>query len=121
MGVNGFYFISAEVGIFTLIFYKEPPRDAEAESQRSLGEVFAGMIAVVGNGRFFLLIVGLMLLFLFRYRRRPGHEVQSKVSHSTALEITWSVIKKGSQEWSGSITYLNVYTYILSQGNYSCS
>ncbi len=52
------------MGIFTLIFYREPPRDEAAEAQRSLGEVFAGMIAVVGNGRFFLLIAGLLFLLV---------------------------------------------------------
>ncbi len=48
------------MGVVALIFYKEPPRDAEAEARRSLGEVFQGMIGVVGNGRFFLLVVGLL-------------------------------------------------------------
>lgn len=52
------------MGVITLLVYKEPPRDAEAESHRSLGEVFRGMIAVVGNGRFFLLIAGMLFLLV---------------------------------------------------------
>jgi dipeptide/tripeptide permease len=52
------------MGVITLLVYKEPPRDAEAESRRSLGEVFRGMIEVVGNGRFFLLIAGLLFLLV---------------------------------------------------------
>ncbi len=52
------------MGIIALLLYKEPPRDAEAESRRSLNEVFGGMIAVVGNGRFFMLIAGLLLLLV---------------------------------------------------------
>ena len=52
------------MGVIAILFYKEPPRDAEAESRRSLGEVFAGMIGVVGNGRFFLLIAGLLFLLV---------------------------------------------------------
>ncbi len=52
------------MGIIALLVYKEPPRDADAESRRSLNEVFRGMIAVVGNGRFFLLIAGLLLLLV---------------------------------------------------------
>lgn len=52
------------MGIIALIVYKEPPRDAQAESRRSLGEVFRGMVGVVGNGRFFLLIAGLLLLLV---------------------------------------------------------
>jgi dipeptide/tripeptide permease len=52
------------MGVIALIVYKEPPRDAEAESRRSLNEVFRGMIEVVGNGRFFLLIAGMLLLLV---------------------------------------------------------
>ena len=33
-----------------LISTSEPPRDVEAESRRSLRDVFGGMIEVVGNG-----------------------------------------------------------------------
>jgi POT family proton-dependent oligopeptide transporter len=52
------------MGVTCIIFYQEPPRDAEAESRRSLTEVFASMIGVVGNGRFFLLIVGLLFMLV---------------------------------------------------------
>jgi dipeptide/tripeptide permease len=52
------------MGVIALLVYKEPPRDAEAESRRSLNEVFRGMVEVVGNGRFFLLIAGLLFLLV---------------------------------------------------------
>jgi cytochrome c oxidase subunit 2 len=41
---------------------------------------------------FFVLIVALMMIFIIKYRRRPGHEVEESPSHNTALEITWTVI-----------------------------
>jgi cytochrome c oxidase subunit 2 len=41
---------------------------------------------------FFVLIVGLMVLFLIRYRRRPGHDAQPSPHHNLALELTWSII-----------------------------
>ncbi len=41
---------------------------------------------------FFVLIVGLTILFVIRYRARPGHKEQPSPSHSTLLEVTWSVI-----------------------------
>ncbi len=41
---------------------------------------------------FFGLIVGVMMLFVIRYRRRAGHKAQKTASHSTALELTWSII-----------------------------
>jgi len=52
------------MGVIALLVYKEPPRDQASESRRSLSAVFGGMIGVVGNGRFFLLIAGLLFLLV---------------------------------------------------------
>ncbi len=41
---------------------------------------------------FFALIVGLMILFVVRFRRRAGYRAAGAASHSTALELTWSII-----------------------------
>ncbi len=41
---------------------------------------------------FFLLIVGLMVLFIIRYRRRAGQSAEESASHNTALELTWTGI-----------------------------
>jgi dipeptide/tripeptide permease len=49
------------MGVTCLLIYREPPRDEEAESRRSLAEVFGGMVEVVGNLRFFLLVTGLLV------------------------------------------------------------
>ena len=40
----------------------------------------------------FLLVVGLMVLFVVRYRRRPGRLPQKSAAHNTLLEATWTVI-----------------------------
>ncbi|MFH1844857.1 MAG: MFS transporter [bacterium] len=61
----------ALMGVITLIFYHEPPRDVAKESQRSLSEVFAGMVEVVGNGRFFLLVAGLLLILVMGSKWLP--------------------------------------------------
>jgi proton-dependent oligopeptide transporter, POT family len=47
-----------------LLLYREPPRDVEAESRRSLGDVFRGLVELVGNGRFFLLVASLMVVLV---------------------------------------------------------
>jgi len=52
------------LALICMLFYKEPARDVEAESRRGLDEVFKGMIEVVGNGRFFLLIVGMLVVLV---------------------------------------------------------
>jgi dipeptide/tripeptide permease len=54
----------AIMGVTCLLFYREPPRDTESEGRRTLRDVFAGMIEVVGNARFFLLIAGLLLMLV---------------------------------------------------------
>ncbi|PIE24506.1 MAG: cytochrome c oxidase subunit II [Planctomycetota bacterium] len=41
---------------------------------------------------FFVLVVGLMVFFIIRYRRREGHEAQPSPEHNTALEVTWSLL-----------------------------
>jgi dipeptide/tripeptide permease len=52
------------MGIACLLLYREPPRDAESESRRTLSDVFGGMIEVVGNGRFFALVAGLLFMLV---------------------------------------------------------
>jgi dipeptide/tripeptide permease len=52
------------LSIVCMLVYKEPPRDAEAESRRPLSEVFKGMVEVVGNLRFFILISGLLVVLV---------------------------------------------------------
>ncbi len=41
---------------------------------------------------FFALIVGLMTLFVLRYRRREGVAPEPGLSHNLPLELTWSLI-----------------------------
>ncbi len=41
---------------------------------------------------FFVGIVGAMLYFVIKYRRRPGRQVEKSPSHNTVLEIAWSVL-----------------------------
>ncbi|MCC7146282.1 MAG: cytochrome c oxidase subunit II [Phycisphaeraceae bacterium] len=39
-----------------------------------------------------VIIISLMIFFILRYRRRPGHVEQASPAHSTGLELTWSLI-----------------------------
>jgi cytochrome c oxidase subunit 2 len=41
---------------------------------------------------FFVLIVGVMVWFMIRYRRRPGVPAEVTVTHNTPLELTWTII-----------------------------
>jgi len=54
----------AVMGVIALVVYREPPRDTALEATRSLASVLAGMVGVVGNGRFFLLVAGILLVLV---------------------------------------------------------
>ena len=41
---------------------------------------------------FFAIIVGVMVLFLIKYRARPGESAQKSPSHNNTLEVAWTVI-----------------------------
>lgn len=41
---------------------------------------------------FFVLVVGIMFYFVFRYKSGPGGKPTSTVTHHTGLEVFWSVI-----------------------------
>jgi cytochrome c oxidase subunit 2 len=62
---------------------------------------------------FFAVIVVLMVLFVARYRRRPGHHAVETAHHNLALEIAWSVIPLIlviSIFWIGFKSYLDMST-----------
>lgn len=50
--------------IFVSFFYKEPVEQNDENQRRSLKQVFTGMVEVLGNGRFFLFIFGLLVILV---------------------------------------------------------
>lgn len=52
--------------------------------------VFNGILFVTAF--FCLLIFAGMLFFAIKYRHRPGHEGGESPGHSTALELTWTIV-----------------------------
>lgn len=52
------------MGLSCLLFYREPERNETLEAGRSLGAVFSGMVAVVGNFRFFLYVAALLVMLV---------------------------------------------------------
>lgn len=65
----------------------------ESTAAEVMDPVFYLILAVCAV--FFTLVVSLMVLFVIRYRRRPGVRPQKSPSHHTALEIVWTVIPLG--------------------------
>ena len=50
--------------IFVLFFYKEPTTESTSQNPRTLKKVFTDMVEVLGNGRFFLFIFGLLIILV---------------------------------------------------------
>ncbi len=80
------------VGVVALLFYKEPPRDDEAESRRSLAEVFGGMIEVVGNGRFFILVTGVLTIMVVGSKWLDFRLVLPVAAGWLALNFGWDFL-----------------------------
>lgn len=68
-------------------FWLPPP---DSETARAMGELFYFILYIATF--FFVLIVGLMIYFVIRYRRRPGVEPEPSPQNNTLLEILWTAI-----------------------------
>ena len=62
----------------------------ESTTAAGVDQVF--YLILVVSAVFFALVVGLMLLFVVRYRRREGVAPGKMASHNTLLEIGWTVL-----------------------------
>ena len=74
--------------IFVIFFYKEPTTESKSQNPRKLKKVFTDMVEVLGNGRFFLFIFGLLLILVM------GSKFTSDNS------ITWNQIIFSAIIWS---------------------
>ena len=79
---SGWIFINL---IIVLIFFKEPPTKGGGSDARSLKQVLLDMVEVLGNGRFFLFVFGLLVVLVM------GSKFTSDGSF-TWMEIIYVVI-----------------------------
>ncbi len=56
---------------------------------------------------FFFLIIGLMVLFMLRYRARPGRLPEHTAHHSNLLEASWSIIPTFIVIWIFAVGFIN--------------
>jgi cytochrome c oxidase subunit 2 len=57
---------------------------------------------------FFVLIVGGMAYFIWKYRERPGYRGNPEAEHNTPLEITWTVLP----------TFIVIYIFVRGAAGY---
>jgi len=106
------------MAVVCMLIYREPPRDAEAESHRSLREVFAGMVEVVGNLRFFLLISGLLVVLVMGSKWWSFSLVAMVAAAWLALNLVLDVLLRaantpGSARWYAEPMAIGEGRYLL--------
>lgn len=88
--------------IFVTLFYKEPTEEAASTNKRSLKKVLTDMVEVLGNGRFFLFVFGLLVVLVM------GSKFTSDGT------ITWTQITLVAIIW----TILNfVYDFVVAKNS----
>ncbi|MEN8192944.1 MAG: MFS transporter [Bacteroidota bacterium] len=74
--------------IFVTFFYKEPTTESASQNPRTLKKVFSDMVEVLGNGRFFLFVFGLLVILV----------IGSKFTSDGT--VTWNQIILSAGIWS---------------------
>ncbi len=79
--------------IFVTIFYKEPTSEAASENPRSLKKVLSDMVEVLGNGRFFLFVFGLLTILVLGSKYTSDGTITW--TGIILVSLIWSVINVG--------------------------
>jgi dipeptide/tripeptide permease len=90
------------MGLTCAVLYTEPPRDREAESRRRLGDVLKGMVDVVGNGRFFTLVAGLLVVLVMGSKWWSFQLVGSVAAAWLVANLLLDVVLRGAGRRAGS-------------------
>ncbi len=77
-----------------LLFYKEPPRDEEAQKGKTLKDVLDGMMKVVGNARFFLMIAGIMVALVLGSKWWDFSQVAVYTGIWIAFNFVWDFLAR---------------------------
>ncbi|GJQ64039.1 MAG: hypothetical protein SCALA702_30920 [Melioribacteraceae bacterium] len=83
--------------IFVSLFYKEPTSEALSKNPRKLKKVLTDMVDVLGNGRFFLFVFGLLFILV----------MGSKFTSDNT--VTWNQIIMISVGWAGMNFLLDLF------------
>ena len=75
--------------IFVTLFYKEPTSEAASANPRSLKKVLTDMVEVLGNGRFFLFVFGLLTILVIGSKYTANGTVTW--NQIVFISLTWIV------------------------------
>jgi len=76
--------------IFVTLFYKEPTSEAASANPRSLKKVLTDMVEVLGNGRFFLFVFGLLSILVMGAKFTADGTITW--NQITIISVSWIVL-----------------------------
>lgn len=79
--------ITAQQGLEGIIFRKDSADDIHSASVDALF-MWINWLCLF----FFVMLMGLMVIFVMKYRRQPGKIAPKSASHNTILELTWTIV-----------------------------
>lgn len=79
----------ALMGVLSLLFYREPPHERR---QEPLSDVLLRMVAVVGNARFFSLVIGMLLLLVMGSKWWSFGRAATIAMGWLLLHLTWDFL-----------------------------
>lgn len=82
----------ALMGGMCLLLYREPPRAQHAASREPLSIVLGRMVEVVGNGRFFMLLIGVLIALVMGSKWLSFGRAAVVALLWLALHVVWDLI-----------------------------
>lgn len=98
-----------------LFFYKEPPRDAQAQAAKSFKQVMHEVLEVIGNGRFFVTFFTTLVIFVMGCKWYPIGEVSLVAFAWIVLNILIDLVLRGTgkKAWCMRIGHSRFLLFLL--------
>ena len=89
--------------IWLFLFYKEPTTEAGSAQKRSLRQVFGGIVEVLGNGRFFIMVFGILLMLMLGGRNLTWTMIGLIAAGWVALNLIVDVFLRAREKRTGPV------------------
>jgi dipeptide/tripeptide permease len=77
--------------IWLFVFYKEPTTEATSAQKRTLRQVFSGLVEVLGNGRFFIMVLGMLILLIAGGRNFSWGMIGLTAAGWIVINLLWDI------------------------------
>lgn len=83
--------------LWVLLLYKEPTTESASANRRSLRQVVNNIVEVLGNGRFFLAVMVVLVLLVLGSKWLPGMVIVYACLGWVAANVLYDVLLRGSK------------------------